>query len=62
MVLTTRTNHLVGIFPALLAATMLVAGQWLFERVMRQQSALPAVVEFAGGLVFLFLLLKGRLR
>ena len=46
----------------LLSALMLVAGQWLFERVLGQQSALPAVVEFSGGLVFLGLLLKGRAR
>lgn len=46
----------------LLSALMLVAGQWLFERVLGQQSALPAVVEFSGGLVFLTLLLKGRTR
>lgn len=46
----------------LLSALMLVAGQTLFERALGQQSALPAVVEFAGGLVFLFLLLRGRIR
>lgn len=46
----------------LLAALMLVLGQTLFERALGQQSALPAVIEFAGGLVFLWLLLKGRLR
>jgi len=46
----------------LLAALMLVAGQTLFERALGQQSTLPAVVEFAGGLVFLFLLLRGRIR
>jgi len=46
----------------LLSALMLVAGQWLFERVLGQQSALPAVVEFSGGLVFLTLLLKGLAR
>lgn len=44
------------------ACLMLVTGQWLFERVLSRQSTLPAVVEFAGGLVFLFLLLKGRVR
>jgi iron complex transport system permease protein len=45
-----------------LAALLLVAGQWLLERVLGQQSALPAVVEFTGGLVFLTLLLRGRAR
>lgn len=47
---------------ALLAVLMLVAGQTLFERALGQQSTLPAVIEFVGGLVFLGLLLKGRLR
>ncbi len=46
----------------LLSALMLVAGQTLFERVLGRQSTLPAVVEFAGGLMFLLLLLKGRIR
>lgn len=46
----------------LLTAAMLVIGQTLFERVLGLQSTLPAVVEFAGGLVFLFLLLRGRIR
>ncbi|GAB1361020.1 iron chelate uptake ABC transporter family permease subunit [Rhodobacter sp.] len=46
----------------LLAGLMLIGGQTLFERVLGQHSTLPAVVEFAGGLVFLGLLLKGRLR
>lgn len=46
----------------LLAALMLVAGQTLFERALGQQSTLPAVVEFAGGVMFLFLLLRGRIR
>lgn len=46
----------------LLAAVMLVIGQTLFERMLGLQSTLPAVVEFAGGLVFLFLLLRGRIR
>lgn len=45
-----------------LAVLMLAAGQTLFERALGQQSALSAVVEFAGGLVFLGLLMKGRLR
>lgn len=47
---------------ALLAGLLLVGGQTLFERVMGLQSALSVVVEFAGGLFFLWLLLKGRVR
>jgi hypothetical protein len=34
----------------------------VFERLLRLQSALPAVLEFAGGVAFLWLLLKGRIR
>lgn len=47
---------------SVLAVLMLVAGQLVFERVLRLQSALPAVLEGAGGVAFLWLLLKGRIR
>lgn len=46
----------------LIGALILVAGQTLFERLMGQTATLSVVVEFAGGLFFLFLLLKGRVR
>ena len=46
----------------LIGAAILVAGQTLFERLMGQTATLSVVVEFAGGLFFLFLLLKGRVR
>lgn len=46
----------------LIGALILVAGQTLFERLMGQTATVSVVVEFAGGLFFLFLLLKGRLR
>lgn len=47
---------------ALIAANILVVGQFLFERIMGQQTVLSVVIEFAGGLFFLYLLLKGRIR
>lgn len=46
----------------LIGALILVAGQTLFERLLGQTGTLAVVVEFAGGLFFLFLLLKGRVR
>ncbi|WP_323041437.1 iron chelate uptake ABC transporter family permease subunit [Gemmobacter sp.] len=46
----------------LIGALVLVAGQTVFERFMGQQSVLAVVIEFAGGLMFLWLLLKGRAR
>ncbi|MBV0892613.1 iron chelate uptake ABC transporter family permease subunit [Paracoccus sp. Z118] len=46
----------------LIGAVILVAGQTLFERLMGQTATLSVVVEFAGGLFFLFLLLRGRVR
>ncbi len=46
----------------LIGAAILVAGQTLFERLMGQTATLSVVVEFAGGLFFLFLLLKERVR
>ena len=44
------------------AALMLVAGQTVFERAFGLQSTLSVVIEFAGGVFFLWLLLKGRMR
>ena len=46
----------------LVAGLMLVIGQTVFERVLSLQSSLSVVIEFAGGLFFLWLLLKGRMR
>ncbi|MDF0602552.1 iron chelate uptake ABC transporter family permease subunit [Psychromarinibacter sp. C21-152] len=43
---------------ALIGAAILVAGQTVFERVLGLQSALAIVVEFAGGLLFLALVLR----
>lgn len=45
---------------ALIGASILVAGQAVFERVLGLQSALAIVVEFAGGLLFLALVLARR--
>ncbi|MDO5614004.1 MAG: iron chelate uptake ABC transporter family permease subunit [Paracoccus sp. (in: a-proteobacteria)] len=47
---------------ALIGAVILVGGQFLFERLLGQQATLSVVVEFGGGLFFLYLLLKGRIR
>lgn len=44
----------------LIGATLLVAGQTLFERVLGLAGTLAVVIEFAGGLLFLFLLLGRR--
>ena len=46
----------------LLGALLLVVGQTLFERALGLQSALSVVIEGLGGLFFLWLLLKGKLR
>lgn len=43
---------------ALIGATILVAGQFVFERLLGLQSTLTVVVEFAGGVLFLFLVLR----
>lgn len=42
----------------MLGALMLVAGQFLFERLLGLQSTLAVVVELIGGLVFLILVLR----
>ncbi|WP_406870518.1 iron chelate uptake ABC transporter family permease subunit [Thioclava sp. 'Guangxiensis'] len=46
----------------LVAMTILVVGQTLFERVIGSQATLSVVVEFVGGIFFLYLLLKGKIR
>ncbi|QDC08581.1 iron chelate uptake ABC transporter family permease subunit [Oceanicola sp. D3] len=45
---------------ALIGAAILVGGQFIFERLLGLQSTLAVVVEFLGGLLFLFLLLRRR--
>ena len=44
----------------LTAALLLVAGQTVFEHVLGMNAVLSVVVEFAGGLVFLWLVLKRK--
>ncbi|MCA0270659.1 MAG: iron chelate uptake ABC transporter family permease subunit [Proteobacteria bacterium] len=47
---------------ALIASVLLVGGQWAFERVLGQKATLSVVIDFAGGVFFLALLLKGKVR
>ena len=47
---------------AVMAALILVFGQAIFERLLNLQSSLSIVIEFAGGLLFLSLLARGKLR
>lgn len=57
-----RSPHHAHLLPAaaMLGAIMLIAGQTLFERALGMQATLSVVIEFAGGLLFLFLLLRGK--
>jgi iron complex transport system permease protein len=61
--LTGSAKHRV-LLPAavLLAIIMLVGGQLVLERLFRFDTALSIIVEFAGGLVFIFLILRGAAR
>ncbi|MDO4642093.1 MAG: iron chelate uptake ABC transporter family permease subunit [Neisseria sp.] len=43
-----------------IAALVLVAGQLVFEHLLNMQAVLSVVVEFAGGLVFLYLVLRKK--
>ncbi len=58
-----RSPHHGHLLPgaALIGATILVAGQTVFERALGMQATLSVVIDFAGGLLFLFLLLRGRM-
>lgn len=58
LVLPTHRHSVLLPGAALVAAIILVGGQLLMERVMHFSTPLSVVVEFSGGLVFLFLLLR----
>lgn len=47
---------------ALISSLILVVGQAGFERILKLQSSLTVVIEFAGGLLFLILLTRGKIR
>ncbi|RPE71884.1 iron complex transport system permease protein [Pacificibacter maritimus] len=43
---------------ALIGAIILVLGQFFFERILALESTLSVIIEFAGGILFLFLVLR----
>ncbi|WP_138467243.1 iron chelate uptake ABC transporter family permease subunit [Poseidonocella sp. HB161398] len=47
---------------ALIAGLVLVIGQGVFERLLGLQSTLAVIIEFFGGLLFLYLVMGGRRR
>ncbi|MFB2594696.1 iron chelate uptake ABC transporter family permease subunit [Paracoccus sp. p4-l81] len=47
---------------ALIAGLVLIGGQLLFERALGLRATLSVVIEFAGGLLFLILLMRGKIR
>ena len=55
-----KTHHHGPVFvaTALIAITVLIGGQAVFERVLGMGATLSVVIEFLGGLVFLFLILR----
>ncbi|MES0885116.1 iron chelate uptake ABC transporter family permease subunit [Roseibium sp. SCP14] len=55
-----KTHHHGPVFivASLIAITVLVGGQAVFERVLGMSATLSIVIEFLGGLVFLFLILR----
>lgn len=60
--LAARSAHHGHLIPAaaMIGATVLIAGQTVFERVLGLQATLSVAIEFIGGLLFLFLLLRSR--
>lgn len=44
----------------LIAALTLVSGQFLFEQVMKMQGVLSVVIEFVGGILFIYLILNKK--
>lgn len=61
--ITRSTRHAV-LLPtaALIGAIIIVLGQLIFERGMNQAATMTVIIDFCGGLFFLYLLLKGRIR
>ncbi|MBL4811666.1 MAG: iron chelate uptake ABC transporter family permease subunit [Rhodobacteraceae bacterium] len=59
-----QTSRHAVLLPAagLIAAIVLVAGQVAFERILHLQSTLAVVIEFFGGMLFLVLVAKGKVR
>lgn len=47
---------------ALLAIIALIGGQTIFERVFEFNTSLSIIIEFAGGLMFIYLLIRGAVR
>lgn len=47
---------------AMISALILLLGQALFENLLERQSTLTVVIEFVGGLFFLILLSKGKIK
>lgn len=62
MLVPTHRHAVVLPAAALVAITVLVLGQLVLERVLAFDTALGIVIEFAGGLFFLFLLVRGAAR
>lgn len=44
----------------LISATLLIGGQAIFEHFLGMKAVLSVVIEFAGGLVFLWLVLRKK--
>lgn len=59
-----RSHRHAHLLPAAagISALILVTGQIYFERIMRLQSTLSIAIEFGGGLLFLILLARGKVR
>jgi len=46
----------------LIAIIFLVGGQFVLEHIFNFNTALPMIIEFSGGIIFIYLLLKGKIR
>ncbi|MGH6808895.1 MAG: iron chelate uptake ABC transporter family permease subunit, partial [Ensifer adhaerens] len=58
----TASHRFVLPIAACLAIVTLVGGQVILERLFAFNTALSIVIEFVGGLVFIFLLVRGSAR
>lgn len=61
-IMNTHRHSILLLASILIAALILVSGQTVFERILKSQSTLSVTVEFFGGLLFLLLLFRGKMR
>jgi len=56
------SHRVIFVTSTLVAIIFLVGGQFILEHIFHFNTALPMIIEFTGGIMFIALLLKGKIR